>query len=456
MSKHVHAGGGTRTLGQWARAALAWHDARPRAAVDSVRGWLWIVLVAAVFFWMSNPLVFVPGFHLALPKSTTWTWVVVIVTLPWVRVPRVPWPWLAFLVLAALSAAWTIDPHLTDYTNDLYLRITLVALVMAANCEARVVSWGMGLGGVVVIALSLYAAHENMWRASDLILTEDGGTKKVLLGVGTNDNILAYTLAVALAAMLATGLPRRLPARLAWCAVIGSNAYGLYLAGSGTGFLTVLCIAVAWAAVLAWPTLRRRGRRFLAAVVASGAVVLVGGALLVAVALGKDLATLSGRSPFWRATIEVSLDRAPFLGSGWGAVWPHPWSMVPPNEVADEIFARAGYPLPHGHNFFIDVLPELGLVGVAIAVLMVAYVLREVRRSGLQVGGRDPVMGRLALLVLVALLVSGITEPMLTVPLGWWSLTLVAALSRQVVRVTPEAERPAEDEEPQVPSTVQA
>ena len=41
--------------------------------------------------------------------------------------------------------------------------------------------------------------------------------------------------------------------------------------------------------------------------------------------------------------------------------------------------------------------------------------------------------GRLVLLVLVALLVSGVSEPMLTVPLGWWSLALVAALPRQRV-----------------------
>ncbi|WP_416954726.1 hypothetical protein ACNKF0_21065 [Nocardioides sp. T5] len=59
--------------------------------------------------------------------------------------------------------------------------------------------------------------------------------------------------------------------------------------------------------------------------------------------------------------------------------------------------------------------------------------MREIVRSGLHDGRADPGAGRLTLLVLVALLVSGITEPMLTVPLGWWSLLLVTALSRQRV-----------------------
>lgn len=406
--------------------------------MGTVRGWVWTALIAAVFFWMSNPLVFVPGFHLALPKAITWTTVVVIVTLPWMRLPRVPWPWIAFLGLAALSQLWTIDPHLTDYTLDLYLKITVLALVIAANCEPLVVCWGLGLGGVVVTALSLYAFREEMWGASYSTGLESGVVVDVLAGVGTNENILAYTLSVSLAAMLAAGLPRPLPARVAWLAVTVANAYGLYVAQSGTGYLTVLSILLVYAIVQVLPTLRRKRGHVLAWIAASATTLGVA-LLLVADALGKDVSTLSSRSPFWRATIEVSMDRAPVLGSGWGAVWPHPWSMVPPNEVAQDIVTQAGYPLPHGHNFFIDVLPELGLAGVGLALLMVVYVGREIRRNGVVTGDHDPAAGRLALFVLVALLVSGVTEPLLTAPLGWWSLTLVAALPRRHV-ATPRSE----------------
>lgn len=438
MAKHAHTGVGTWTPGGAVRSAIAWNDARPRAAVGSIRGWAWMALVAVTFFWMSNPLVFVPGFHLALPKAITWTTVVVIVTLPWLRVPRVPWPWIVFHGVALLSVLWTIDPHLTDYTNDLYLKVTVLALVVAANCEPLVVCWGLGVGGAIVTALSVYAYHQEMWGAAYTTGLESGEIVTVLAGVGTNENILAYTLCLSFAAMLAAGPPRRLAARAAWLVVFALNVYGLYLAQSGTGFLTVLSILLVSAIVVALPSLRRGRRHVLAWIVASATTMLFA-LVLVANALGKELSTLSNRSPFWRATIEVSLDRAPWLGSGWGAVWPHPWSMVPPNAVAEEIVTRAGYPLPHGHNFFIDVLPELGVLGVALAMLMVLYVALEVRRSGAYVGDRDPAAGRLALLVLVALLVSGTTEPLLTAPLGWWSLTLVAALPRRTTGHLPPA-----------------
>lgn len=448
MPKHAHVESAPPRRARVAATILDSHDTRPRASITSVRGWVWAALIAAVFFWMSNPLVYVPGFHLALPHAIRWTTVVAILTLPWMRLPRVPWPWIAFHALCLASALWTIDPHLTDYTNVLYLKVTLLAVVVAANCEAAVVCWGLGLGGVVVTALSLHAYREEMWGAWDLIEGEDGLPQKILLGVGTNDNILAYTLTVALAATLALSVPRRWPARVAWLGLLVGNSYGLYRAGSATGYVTVLVVLVTLGFVFAWPTLRRRGRRHAVAWTGATLALLTLAFGAVTVALGKDLSTFSGRTPFWRATIESTLDRSPVLGSGWGAAWQHPWSMVPPNEVAQDIADRAGYSLAHGHNFLLDVLPELGLLGVGVALLMVAYTAREVVRNGLHRGRRDPVAGRLILLVLVALLVSGVTEPMLTAPLGWWTLALVAALPRQRVLAHPAPDAVPVDDEP--------
>ena len=37
----------------------------------------------------------------------------------------------------------------------------------------------------------------------------------------------------------------------------------------------------------------------------------------------------------------------------------HPWDLTVPNDVTRDIYERAGFALPHGHNFFVDVLPEL-------------------------------------------------------------------------------------------------
>ncbi|MET0526018.1 MAG: O-antigen ligase family protein [Nocardioides sp.] len=388
-------------------------------------------VIAASFFWMSNPIVFVREFDDSVSKTITWTAVALAVTLPWLRLPRVPWPWLAFLALCTTSLLWTIDPASTRDSIMLYATLTALAVVVAANCEPEVVAWGMGLGGVAVVALSIYAFEKTMYGSSYPVYNDEGVIELAFAGVGTNENILAYTLAVSLAAMLALGRPQRLPVLVAWLAVLGVHAYGFYLASSGTGYLATFSILLAAAGVLVWSRLQTVPRRIRLAWAATTAALSVAALLVVTVGLDLELSTVSGRAPFWRATVASTVDQAPLLGSGWGAVWAHPWDLAPPNPVADDIYARAGYPLPHGHNFFVDVLPELGLVGILLTLFMVGYALREARSCGIRAGSPDPVSGRLFLLVLVSLLVSGVSEPMLTVPLGWWSLALVVALGRQ-------------------------
>lgn len=408
---------------------LAWHDARPRASFATARGWAWAALVAATFFWMSNPLVFIPSFYLSLGEALTWSKVVLVLTLPWLRLPRTPWPWLAFLGLALLSLAWTIQPFHTEVSSKVYIQIAVLALLAAANCEPVVIGWGIAAGGVSVILLSLHALHQNVTGVE-----YSSATGMVFGGLGTNENILAYTLLVSLAATLAVCWPRERVAQALWLTALAIQMYGIYRAGSGTGYVTALGLVIAIATMLAWPLIRRVRRRVVVAFAVGGVVVVTIGLFLVTVVLGKELTTISGRAPFWRATVDSTMALAPWLGGGWGAVWEHPWDPAPPNHVALDIYYRAGYALPHGHNFFLDVLPELGLVGVLVVLVMVAYTLREIRWCGLHAGAPDPVAGRLILLVLVALLVSGITEPMLTVPLGWWSLALVVALPRQRLR----------------------
>lgn len=405
---------------------LSWHDSRPRASFATARGWWWGALIAATFFWMSNPLVFIPGFYASLDEALDWTKVVLVISLPWLRLPRVPWPWLLFLGLCLLSQLWTVNPIHTDISNRLYIELTVLAVVVAANCRPDVVCWGIGVGGAGVLALSLYALHEQLPGIEYLAV--DGMT---FAGVGTNENILAYTLTTSLAAVLAIGWPRQPGSRIAWASLLIFHGYGLYRASSGTGYSAALILIAATALIVAWPRFGRAGHRIMLAATALISAALLTALYFVTAVLDKELSTFAGRAPFWRATVEATLDRAPVLGSGWGAVWEHPWDAAPPNEVAQDIYTRAGFALSHGHNFFVDVIPELGFLGLAVVLLMVAYAFREVRRCGLYAGAADPLSGRLILLVVVSLLAAGTAEPMLVVPLGWWSFALVAALPRQ-------------------------
>jgi O-antigen ligase len=385
-----------------------------------------MALVAAVFCLLSSPRVLVNDFETSLTRALVATAVVAVVTLPWLRVPVVPWPWLAFLGLCALSITWSISPSTSASALLLYAEITAMALVIGANVDLRVLAWGIALGGVVIVGLSLYVFREDLAGASLPVL---GGGRR-LTGVGGNTNILAYTLTLSLAAILATPWPRRLVARLAWVAVLLVHGYGLYRAESGTGYVSAAALLVT--VVLLWvaPRLHGRGRRALWMSVVAACALMAGTVYVVVHVLHKDLWTFSSRGPLWAATIETARDHW-FLGWGWGAVWNHAWHPAPDNDVVQSIYANAGIQLTHGHNYFIDVLPQLGVAGVIVCVLMLVHVIRLAVRAGSV--DTAPGLTRLVVLVVVGLLTFGITEPMLSIPVGWWTLTTVAGYAALAV-----------------------
>jgi len=80
------------------------------------------------------------------------------------------------------------------------------------------------------------------------------------------------------------------------------------------------------------------------------------------------------------------------LGYGWGAVWTHPWQVAPVNDVVNRIYEQATFVASHGHNSFLDVLPQLGLVDVTLSAVI--YLRTALRAFALR---RDPHAGRPAL-----------------------------------------------------------
>jgi O-antigen ligase len=77
--------------------------------------------------------------------------------------------------------------------------------------------------------------------------------------------------------------------------------------------------------------------------------------------LGRDT-TLTGRTDIWAKSIEVGLDRF-WFGHGYRSFW-------------TGLFFNYG----HGHNSFLDIWLELGLVGLALFVVtLTAFTIRAIR-----------------------------------------------------------------------------
>jgi O-antigen ligase len=387
---------------------------------------VWCVVVALDMVLLSNPRVLLDDFQHALRWSLVVTGCGVLLSLRRLRLPSVPWSIALFLYWALLSARWSIDSTATFHAMLLYAQITLIAVVVGANVDSLVCAAGLTLGGVVVVAASAYAFHEHV--VGSYYATWQ---RVVFTGIGGNQNILAYTLVVALAACLSLGPPRRALGWVWWLGALGVIASGLVLARSATGLLSAGCVAGAWVALLLLNRITRWSRRRVALTTAIVLATAVVSAVALVVLLGKDVGTLSGRVPLWEATLRVTAEK-PLVGFGWGAVWQSAWAQAPPNGVADLIYAYTGFRQWHGHNNFVQVAPELGIIGVLLAAAVLAHLgVKVFRRPRARRGPRVPDRRyrTLLALMLVAVSIEGLTEPLLTLPLGWWTVTLMLVVA---------------------------
>lgn len=113
---------------------------------------------------------------------------------------------------------------------------------------------------------------------------------------------------------------------------------------------------------------------------------------------GKDV-SLSGRSDLWRYLF-AEIPRHPWIGLGHGAYWLGEFS-------ASAQAVRELYWVPNqGHNFYLDLLNETGVVGVALFGVLLAAWLRTIVR----VNRFDRPLAALNGALLVLLLVHGLAE----------------------------------------------
>lgn len=395
---------------------------------DSRAGVLWAIVIGFDFAWLSNPVVFWP-FDTVLRLSAGITLFATILTPGRDRI-RVPWSVVAVLAFGFLSTIWG-EPHRHTFEFTLlYVVMAAVALAIVLSVDARTIANGVIFGGVLVVVGSIYA-YETAMPGSAAAPNEG-----YLAGVGMNRNVLSYTMILALPFALSF-VPRAWAGRLLWVAGTGTILGGLYLTQSATGFVAAVMLTGAalvmgvkdrFVARSADPVHRVSWWLRLAPV----ATLVIAGLVLVVLvkSTGRDAGTLTGRTPMWSATWHAADGTVRWIGAGWGSVWPHPWAPSPPNEVYDDLVARSLVLLTHGHNSFFDLLPELGLIGsLVFATVYLQALARGLERRRLR---NEPTSesleaSRMVLLGVLALLVYGITEPITTIPLGWFVVVMLAA-----------------------------
>jgi exopolysaccharide production protein ExoQ len=168
----------------------------------------------------------------------------------------------------------------------------------------------------------------------------------------------------------------------------------------------------------------RRGVLGALGLLGAGAVALAfGGFDMLLAAFGKN-ATLTGRTYLWSQGLAAAA-QAPLLGVGYQGYWVEGFPEAERLWAEFYITAHTGF---HFHNTYVEVLVELGVVGVLLLALVLirttaGYLVRFL-------DNRDDVAARIMLGLLAMLLMRSLVEVDVTTPYAVGSLLLYYSAAR--------------------------
>jgi exopolysaccharide production protein ExoQ len=310
---------------------------------------------------------------------------------------KVPLCW-ALPILAALSSQWSDIPDISLRRGLLLVGATMIGVYWSIRYSTtailQLVGWGFGFAAIGSIILTVLFPVFGM---------DSGDHAGAWQGMFAQKNALSRAMILAVVAYVCLVLGRVQMKWFWWggCAIAFSL---LVLSTSKTGlvmlFTLLPCI----------PLLRalRNGsapRALLFTLVATLSVGCISlfvmtYADLIVGALGRDL-TLTGRTGIWEVLFDKILNRL-WLGYGYKGFW-----RDMDGESAD-VWYGTFFMSPNGHNGYLDLVLDLGLVGLGIFVLSF---ISAVARSAVWLRAHSqPMIAVFPLLYLIYLTLANVTE----------------------------------------------
>ncbi|MDP3660100.1 O-antigen ligase [Phenylobacterium sp.] len=276
-------------------------------------------------------------------------------------------PALAFALLvgwAFLSSYWSIEPGVTFRRSIAVAAATLFGVYLTASYNGRSLAELLA-GSFLVLALGSYFVCLAMPSLGVHADVNAGAWRGLWYEKNQMGAMMVYGAVSATAAMILSP-----PRRWLWALTFVACAGLVIMTRSATSLLALLLVGAGAMTLL----IMRRGPATTVAIVWLGVTAL--GALAMAylvapdmffAALGKD-PSLTGRTDIWAAVLRAYRDR-PLLGYGYGAFWgPH-------SAPAEWIRAQLQWVVPTAHNGWLDLLIQLGEIGVALFGLIFALAL---------------------------------------------------------------------------------
>lgn len=383
-----------------------------------------------------------------------WGVIVAIIVAGWIAVAvrhrldlrRIP---IALGTLAALMVAsivWSFYPGASALGVLTTLLTMLVGVVMAHTLDLAqllralgvALRWiiGLSLAFELFVAAVLQRPVLPLWVSYDEPFPRAFYWSRALLfeggriqGIPGNANLLAFAALLAVIVFTIQLAERRVGSAAGW-GWLGAALLTLALTRSSTVLVAGAVAAVALGVVLLARRLTRRGRWTLYGLTALAA----GGVVALAVVFRAQLLDLVGRSDdltgrldIWDAVLGLAAQR-PVLGWGWVSYW------VPWVEPFDDLVVIDGVTYLQAHNAWLDVLLQLGAVGLVVfSILVITTGVRVLSWSvdaPLGDAPASPALRTLPALLLTVLLVHSLAESRLLVEAGLVLLVYLAVASR--------------------------
>ena len=286
------------------------------------------------------------------------------------RAPRLTRFWLPAILLSVLifwvfaSASWSLDPGTTNRRALAAAFTTLFGFYFAASFDGKRMAEIIATTFLFLAAGGLLAAvaYPKMGIQHDINAGDWRGLwyEKNQMGA-----MMVYGALAAMAAILAGSRHRkRMVFTILLCAamiVMSKSKTSLVALVLGLGGSTMLAITrrgSATAIIVLWLGVT---------VIGLGVVILWLDPALIFKALGKD-PSLTGRTDIWAAVLRQSAKR-PLAGYGYAVFWT--LDSGPANWIRKE----TGWDVPTAHNGWLDILAQLGWVGVGLCAVILGGAL---------------------------------------------------------------------------------
>lgn len=334
---------------------------------------------------------------------------------------------LAFVGLAGASVGWAVNGE--DVARDSLMLVAAAAIGLLVRADARRVGPWRALSAFVLGAIIAGATDLALsWMRGDNVLQE--GAEKFGSRLFPHHNLAALVYAPAAAATLAlvafahTSRARALGS-LGFLLLAGF----LYSMGSKAALIAILAGPLVYLAIergLRWvsgfqrPGLGKLGFGFALAVL---------GGVCVLVPFQKDVSRVL-KEQFNRACDHFGINySAAYMRP---MVWKNTFEMFKDHELLGVGYANFQYVLPaydpqeplkpHAHNQFLQVLAELGIVGLLLFVALCVFMIERIASSavaGHANGDRERVViARATGFALFVFLLQSVFEPPLAFPFG--------------------------------------